>query len=210
MELVARCFPPGPDRAHLRSLCRLTRGLTNTCVTVAKVKNWKDAERLGTRFPHLQQLEVGPYWNRNQHQHARNFLQHSAAQLTKLTSLDMAGGSLDMIQLLCNRLPQLQRLQLAGQCRGDKVRAMFQDFAALQDVEDLALQVTYFSFDWQIRYWVILLQLLVRCCGNIDHCNGCGSDRCSDRESSRDQCIMKGRKELDNAVVVVVVQWRWC
>ena len=151
MELVARCFPPGPDRAHLRSLCRLTRGLTNICVTVAQVEGWEEAEQLGTRFPHLQQLEVGPNW-RGQHQHdqhqaACNFLQDSATQLTKLTSLEVTGGTLnlDTMQLLCSSLPQLQRLDLAVMCHGGNVTAVVQAIAALQDMNDLALQVMCFS-----------------------------------------------------------------
>ena len=151
MELVARCFPPGPDRAHLRSLCRLTRGFTNTCVTVAKVKNWEEAERLGTRFPHLQQLEVA-FNLQGQHQHARNFLQNSATQLTKLTNMQVGGRhplSLDTMQLLCKSLPQLQRLDVAVMCNGVKATSVFKAISALQDMEDLALQVTIFSFDWQ-------------------------------------------------------------
>jgi len=149
MELVARCFPPGPDRAHLRSLCRLTRGLTNTCVTVARVKNWEEAEQLGTCFPHLQQLEVGLF-GADQHQPACNFLQTSATQLTKLTSLEVTGGALnlDTIQLLCSSLPQLQRLYLAVMCHGGNVTAVFQAIAALQDMNDLTLQVM--CFEWQI------------------------------------------------------------
>jgi len=152
MELVARCFPPGPDRAHFRSLCRLTRGLTNTCVTVAEVENWEQAEQLGTRFPHLPQLEVRNGWEGDR-QHARNFLRNSATQLTKLITLEMGDGTLNLptIRLLCSNLTRLQRLQLFGRCKGGEVTEVFKAIAELQNMEDLALQVTCFSCDWQIR-----------------------------------------------------------
>ena len=152
MEQVAGCFPPGPDRAHFRSLCRLTRRITNTCVTVAQVEGWEEAEQLGTRLPHLQQLVVRPGQHQlgqlqlGQQQPARNFLQHSAAQLTKLTSLKMGGGSplgLDMIPLLCSNLTRLQRLHLAVVCNG--ATAVFKQISALRDMEDLALQVTFLA-----------------------------------------------------------------
>jgi len=143
--LVAHSFPPGPDRAHFRALCPLTRRLANATVRVARVEGWPEAARMGTTFPQLEELEVLDCGEG--YQQARNFLQLAAPQLTQLTSLVLQEGSSssqDELLLVCGSVPQLQRLVLNMFYPGDPAVGI-RNITRLQQLTDVQIVVRTYS-----------------------------------------------------------------
>ena len=120
--LVIDKLLPGPfGRGDFRRLCRRARCLANSTVARAQVHDWVEAARMGTTFPKLEGLAINPrtFVDREADMEgARAFLEHSAPQLTRLTSLEILQCEipLELVEQLCRSTPQL-RLLSVGQVR---------------------------------------------------------------------------------------------